>query len=180
MRILKIVLIVLAVIILIPLLAALFIAKDYGVTREITINKPKSEVFAYLKYLKNQDNFSVWSQRDPNMKKSYRGTDGEVGFVSAWSSPMEEVGVGEQEIKAIVEGEKIDYELRFFEPFESTEKAYMRTEALSENSTKVIWGFNGHMKYPTNIFLVLMDFEGMIGTDLQGGLDKLKTVLEKS
>ncbi|MBP6663809.1 MAG: polyketide cyclase, partial [Chitinophagales bacterium] len=51
------------------LIAALFVDKDFSAQRSIVINKPKSEVFAYLKSLKNQDNWSVWGKRDPNMKK---------------------------------------------------------------------------------------------------------------
>ena len=32
------------------------------------IEKPNNEVFQYVKFLKNQDNFSTWAQKDPNMK----------------------------------------------------------------------------------------------------------------
>jgi hypothetical protein len=35
---------------------------------------------------------------DPDMKKTYRGTDGTVGFVSEWESNKKDVGTGEQEI----------------------------------------------------------------------------------
>ncbi|MBI2281753.1 MAG: SRPBCC family protein [Bacteroidetes bacterium] len=179
MKILKKILIVIAIIIAIPLIIALFVEKDYAVEREITINKPKQEVFDYVKFLKNQDNFSKWATMDPNMKKTYRGTDGTVGFVSAWESDDENVGVGEQEIKKIAEGERIDFELRFIKPFEATEPAFMSTESVSENQTKVKWGFSGHMNYPMNIMMLFMDFEKMIGDDLQTGLSNLKTVLEK-
>ncbi len=58
MKILKKIIIVLGVIIAILLLVALFVKKDYAVEKEIVINKPKTEVFEYIKYLKNQDNFS--------------------------------------------------------------------------------------------------------------------------
>jgi len=115
---------------------------------------------------------------DPDMKKTYRGTDGTVGFVSAWESDNKDVGKGEQEIMKITEGERMDLELRFFEPFESTEPAYMITESVSENQTKVKWGFNGHMDYPMNITMLFMDFEKMIGDDLETGLKNLKSVLE--
>jgi uncharacterized membrane protein len=179
MRILKKFLIGLAILIAIALIVALFVKKDYAVEREITINKPKQEVFNYIKLLKNQENYSKWATMDPNMKKSYRGTDGTVGFVSAWDSKIDSVGVGEQEIKKIVEGERVDFELRFIKPFEATEPAFMTTEAVSENQTKVKWGFSGHMDYPMNLVMLFMDFEKMIGDDLQTGLNNLKTVLEK-
>ena len=122
MKILKIILLIIAIIIVIPLVVALFVAKEYAVERYVEINKPKSEVFDYVKYLKNQDNFSKWASMDPNMKKEFKGEDGTVGFISAWESTDKNVGKGEQEITGIVESERIDYELRFIEPFESKEQ----------------------------------------------------------
>ncbi|MBK6266189.1 SRPBCC family protein [Marivirga sp. S37H4] len=175
----KKILIAIAIIIAIPLIIALFVNKTYEVEREIIINKPQQEVFDYVKYLKNQDNFSKWATMDPEMKKTYRGTDGTVGFVSAWESDNDEVGTGEQEITNIIEGERIDYELRFIKPMESTAPAFMTTEAVSENQTKVKWGFSGHMDYPMNLMMLFMDFEEMIGNDFQEGLNELKTQLEK-
>ena len=175
---LKKILIIVLVIIAIPLVVALFLPKDYSVEREIIINKPKQEVFEYVKYLKNQDNYSKWASMDPNMKKTYRGADGTVGFVSAWESEKDDVGSGEQEIIKIEEGERIDFELRFIEPFESTSPAFMTTESVAENQTKVTWGFSGHMNYPMNIMMLFMDFEKMIGNDLESGLSNLKSEME--
>jgi hypothetical protein len=163
----------------IALITALFVKKEYAVEREVTINKPKQEVFEYIKYLKNQDSYSVWANMDPQMKKEYKGTDGTVGFVSGWDSEKSDVGKGEQEIKKITEGERIDFELRFKKPFESTEPAYMITESVGDNQTKVKWGFSGEMKYPMNLMLLFMNMEEMVGKDLATGLQNLKTKLEK-
>lgn len=179
MKIIKKIIIVLFVLVAIILVIALFVKKDYAVVRSIEINKPRTEIFAYTKYLKNQANFSKWAAMDPAMEKTYTGTDGEVGFVSAWKSKVKDVGAGEQEIKKITENERLDFELRFKEPFEAKESAYMTFDSLGENQTKVSWGFNGHMAYPMNIFLLFMDFDKMIGADLETGLKNLKTVMEK-
>ena len=178
MKILKRIGVAILVIILLFLVVAAFVKKDYAVQREIVINQPKQEVFDYIKMLKNQNNYSVWSKMDPDMKKSYRGTEGTVGFVSAWDSKKEDVGKGEQEIKKISEGKRLDFELRFIKPFEATEQSYMTTESVNESSTKVKWGFDGHMAYPMNIMLLFMDMEAMIGKDLENGLKNLKKELE--
>jgi hypothetical protein len=179
MKIVKIILAVIGGSIAVLLIMALFIKNEYAVEREVVINKPNQEVFDYIKPLKNQDNFSVWAMRDPAMKKEYRGTDGTVGFVSAWDSQKDDVGKGEQEILSIKEGERIDYELRFIKPFEAKDKAYMVTQAVSENQTKVKWGFNGRMKFPMNLMLLFMDMDKMLGKDLDAGLQNLKIILEK-
>lgn len=161
-----------------PFIIALFVQKEYSVVTQITIDKPVAEVFDYVKRLKNQDNFSVWAQMDPDMVKSYRGTDGTVGFVSRWESQLEDVGVGEQEIMRIDEGKRVDFELRFFSPFESTDPAFMSTEAVGANQTLVQWGFDGHLDYPMNLMFLFLDFETMIGNDLNQGLKQLKQQLE--
>src|SRR5688500_2037569 len=113
MKIVKKILYVLAIIIAIPLVSAIFMKKEYAVEKEVIVNKPIKDVFGFVKYLKNQDQYSKWAQMDPAMKKEYKGTDGSPGFVSAWSSQSKDVGVGEQEIKKIIENERIEYELRF-------------------------------------------------------------------
>jgi len=179
MKILKGILIALVIIIAIPLIAALFVKGEYAVERETTINKPKQEVFDYVKFLKNQNEYSVWNKKDPNSKMEYIGTDGTVGFISSWDSQMEDVGKGEQEIKKITEGERLDVELRFKKPFEATDYAYMTTEAVDSTQTKVKWGFNGKMPYPMNIMCLFMNMDEMLGPDLQTGLDNLKGILEK-
>lgn len=160
------------------LLLGLIVSKDMKASREVIINKPVSEVFDYIKYLKNQDNFSKWASMDPNMKKSYTGTDGTVGFVSAWEG-NKKVGQGEQEIKAIKEGSQVDYELRFIKPFRSFAKSTMTTTANDAKSTKVTWGFESKMNYPMNLMKVFMNMEKMIGNDFSTGLNKLKAILEK-
>lgn len=179
MKIIKRILIVLFSLVALFLIIALFVEKDYHVERSITVNKPREEVFEYVKFLKNQDEYSVWASMDPNMKKTYKGTDGTIGFVSAWDSKNKDVGAGEQEIVGMTPGKRVDYELRFLRPMESTCSAYMTTNGESDNQTSVTWGIKGSTPYPFNFFMLFMDMESMLGKDLDEGLSNLKTKLEK-
>ena len=176
--ILTILLGILCLVVLLLIIAAIA-RKDYSVERDIIISKPKGIVFDYLKRLKNQDNFSKWALMDPNMKKEYRGTDGTPGFVSAWDSNERNVGKGEQEIKKIIEGDHIDYEIRFIKPFAGVANAYMKTTSVPNNRTMVAWGFESKMKYPMNLMLLFMNMEKMVGKDFETGLVNLKNLLEK-
>lgn len=117
---------------------------------------------------------------DPNMKKEYRGTDGTVGFVSAWESDNKKVGKGEQEISGIKEGERIDMKLHFIKPWEGRADAHMATEQVATDQTKVRWGLKSSMKYPMNAMLLFMNMDAMMGKDLESGLTKLKAVLENN
>jgi uncharacterized membrane protein len=165
MNILLCLLCIIAIFIALFLVIALFIKKDYQVERETIIEKPKDEVFAYLKSLKNQNEWSVWSQMDPNMKNEYTGIDGTVGFISKWKGN-------------ITAGERIDNELRFMKPWKSSSEAYFITEAISESSTKVKWGLKGNMPYPMNAMSIIMNMDKMLGKDFQQGLENLKKKLE--
>lgn len=178
MKALKIIGIIIIGLVAVFLITALFVPKEYSVTKEVVINKSNSDVFNYLKYLKNQDNFSVWSKADPNMKKEFTGTDATVGFISAWDSDNKDVGKGEQEIIKIDEGKRIDFELRFIKPFEETDYAFFTTEAVDSSTTDVVWGLNGKMTYPMNIMLLFLNMEELLGKDLETGLNNLKNILE--
>src|SRR5215831_17342906 len=138
-----IILLVIVAIIVIILLAAASTSKDYVIERNIIINRPKQEVFDYVKYLKNSVNYNKWVMVDPNLRKDYKGIDGTIGFIYYWDSDNKQVGKGEQEITKIDEGERIDYEIRFIKPFEGISVAYITTEAVSPNQTKVTWVFKG-------------------------------------
>ena len=176
MKTLKIIGLVIAVIIAIPLIIALFVKKDYVVERSITINKSKADVFNFVRYLKNQDRYSKWVNLDPAMKKEFRGTDGQPGFVYAWNGNSD-AGQGEQEIKNVSDG-KLDVEVRFIRPFESVAQAPMTTEEVSPTQTRVKWAMTGKNGYPMNFMNLFMD--GMIGKDLEEGLTNLKRVMEGS
>ncbi|HWV29735.1 MAG TPA: SRPBCC family protein [Dyadobacter sp.] len=177
MKIIKKILFVIAGIIVLALVAALFVSKEYSVKREITINKPSQEVFDYVKFIKNQEHYNKWVMMDPNMKKDYHGTDGTVGFVYAWDSQKDDVGKGEEEIKLLDEGKKINLEVRFIRPFEGLATTEMTTETISPTQTKVSWGMSGRSAYPMNLMNTLMD--GMLGADLEQSLQTLKGILEK-
>lgn len=170
------ILIIVAILIALPFIASLFIKKEYAVEREIIIYRPKHEVFEFLKHIKNQDLFSKWNQMDPDLQKEFIGTDGTEGFIYAWKG-NKKAGEGEQEIKSIIEGERINTELRFIKPWKSTGNAYLITEACDEHNTKVKWGIYGENNYPGNIMNLFMN--KLIGNDLDISLNNLKHVLEK-
>lgn len=165
-------------IITLSLLFAALAPKEMYIEREITIDKPVQKVFDYIKFVKNHETFSPWVMMELDMKKDYRGTDGQVGFVFAWdSSKRKNVGTGEQEIKKIVEGSSIAHEFRFIKPMQSIANAEFITEPLTGDRTKVQWGFHSKMKYPTNIMRPMV--KNMLGKNLETGLLNLKSILEK-
>lgn len=171
MKILRRIFIAIAILIGLVLIVALFVPNEFKSERQISINKSKEEVFDYIKYIKNQDNYGVWQLSDPKMKKSYKGEDGTVGFVYSWNS--ESMGEGSQKITKIKEGERLETELNF--GFGEPAHAYFTTTSEGENKTKVVWGITGKSPYPWNIMSLFYD----MGNDFDEGLKNLKKELEK-
>ena len=178
----KILIVVLAVIVLLAatvVILAFAVKTDVKVEREVTINRPKADVFGYVKNLKNQNEWGPWFKKDPAMKQEFKGQDGAPGFVASWESNNSEVGAGEQEIKKVVENDRMDIELRFKEPFETKSDAYVITESVADNQTKVKWGFNSTMPRPLNVMCLVIDIDKEAGKDFEEGLSNLKRILEQ-
>ena len=153
-------------------------AKEMIVEKSISINKPSSEVFAYLKLAKNQEQFSVWNMKDPNKETKTIGEDGTVGFTYSWNSKDKSVGVGSQTISKIVDGQRIEYELNFEKPMKNTGNSAFIIQALSENQTTVTWDFRGPTKFPMSLFSSLIS--KMLGKDIAQSLLNLKNKLEQT
>jgi len=170
------ILLVVAGIIALLLLIALFMKREHYVKREIIINAPRQKVFDYLKLLKNQDEFNKHAMAGSDRKREFKGTDGTVGYIYAWSGDKN-AGVGEKEIKNIIEGKRIETEIRFVKPMAVTASIIMETESLPNNQTKVIWSNAGTLKYPINIMIPMM--ERHVAKDMDSSLLTLKNILEK-
>jgi len=176
MSILITILLVIAGIIALLLIIALFMKREHNVKREIIINAPWQKVFDFLKLLKNQDKFNKWAKDDPDRNWEYKGTDGTVGFIISWNG-NKNVGEGEKEIMKIIEGEKIETQIRFVRPMTTTANIIMETKSLSENQTIVSMSNACTLKYPLNIFIPLA--ERNFPKDMDSSLLTLKNLLEK-
>ena len=168
---------ILAGIVLLVIILGIVAPKSYEVSRSIDVKQNIYKTFEYLKSLKSQDEWSPWGKRDPNMKKEFTGTDGEVGAISKWEG-NKEVGSGEQEVTNIVDKQIIESQLRFLKPFKSTSDAYLKVIEI-EKGTRVTWGFTGKNKFPMSIMMLFMSMDKMIGKDFEEGLQSLKEILEK-
>ncbi len=173
-----IIFIIILLILAIPFIAALFIERNYTIERETIIDKPRQEVFNYIKYLKNQEHYNKWVMTDLQAKRANHGTDGTVGFVTTWNSTNKNVGKGEQEIKKIQEGERIEHEMRFEKPFKGTSTAYLETSSPDGKKTIVKWGFCGDRTYMMRVMHFILNIKKMLGNDIQTSLNNLKLVLE--
>jgi len=156
-------------------LAALFSRKSHYVKRDIIIQAPRQKVFDYIKFIQNQETFNTNAMEDADRKKEFKGTDGTVGYVYAWSG-NKDAGQGEKEIIAIEEGKSIEMEIRFTKPMKAIARIIMDTEALSPNKTKLSWSNAGRLPVPVNLFIPKM--EKHVAKDMDKSLLILKGLLK--
>lgn len=172
MKILRRILLTLLIVIVIPLIIALFLPNAYSSESEIVINKPKQQVFDYIKMVKNQDHFGKWQLSDPEMKTEEEGVDGTVGYKYSWDS--EKLGKGAQIITNIVEGERMESDMFFLDFNDDAHHAYVITEAQSDDKTLVKWGIKGETPYPFNFLTLFSNMDD----DFKVGLENLKKIVE--
>lgn len=171
-----VVLLTVAGIILLVLIAAFFMRKEHYVKREIVIGVSSQEAYDFLRFLDNQEKFNKWAASDKDRIKEFKGTDGTVGFVYSWRGEKD-AGVGEKEIMNLVEGRKIETEIRFKKPMEAKATVVMETESLGANQTRVSLTNSGKLNYPLNIMIPV--FEKNFGKEMSNSLVTLKDILER-
>jgi len=176
MNILIIILLVVAGIISLLLISALFMKKEHYAKREIIIHAPRQKVFDYIKLLKNQDEFNKGAMAASDRKREFKGTDGTIGYIYAWSR-NKDAGVGEKEIKNIIEGKRMETQIRFVKPMAAIGNVIMETASLPGNQTKVSWSNAGTLKYPVNLLIPMV--EKSVAKDMESSLLILKNILEK-
>lgn len=161
---------------LFPYVVGLFLPKRFIIAREVTVARPAREVFDFMKLLKNQERYSTYAKADPDMKIEYRGTDGTPGAMVAWGSEDKNVGKSEQEIKSIEDGKKIEIEIRFKEPFQSTDPLVIEIEAIDSATTRIRNTYRGKIRYPYN--LLVWWVMAKIRENMQASLENAKAILE--
>lgn len=168
-------LLILAAIIVLLLLLALFMKKDHYVNREIIINAPRQEVYDFLKHLENQEKFNKWAKAGAERIVTHKGTDGTIGYIYAWTGDKS-VGEGEKEITNLVEGERVETEIRFVKPMRIIAAIIMEIALIGDHQTKVNMINKGVLKYPLNLLIPMA--EKNFAKDMDGSLVTLKGVFE--
>ncbi|MGD9897698.1 MAG: SRPBCC family protein [Calditrichaceae bacterium] len=174
MKILKLTLYVLAGIIALFLVVALFLPSDYRVERTISIEKPVSTVYNQVIDLRNWENWNPWTAMDPDANSVISGPGKGVGSKWAWEGKV--LGTGYLNILEAEENKSIKSDLIFLEP--QAMKSFDVWEFRpSGNGTQVVWANVGELDYPVGRYFGLF-LDQMMGPDFEKGLKNLKQTCE--
>jgi uncharacterized protein YndB with AHSA1/START domain len=148
--------------------------REYRVERSVVINAPAATVFPMAADMRNWAKWTVWHERDPEIKNTYSPEQAVVGAWSAWESKKE--GNGKSTLTAVELNQRLVYKLEF--PDFGMVSTGTFVFAAEGNATKVTWSDEGDlgMNPMSRWFGLLLD--KMVGADFEAGLAKLKRVTE--
>jgi len=152
---------------------------EWQIAEEIKIQRPSQDVYDYIRFLKNSDDYNKWVMTDPGMQKTFTGTDGTIGFIYSWESKISNVGKGDMEIIHLLEGSKVDYQIRFKKPFEATSYASLILTRVSDRLTNVCWTFKSRNTFMMKVLHLALNLKKGLKKDLQISLQNLKGILEQ-
>lgn len=151
--------------------------KEYDVSRTVVINKPREEVFNFVRQLKKQPLWNPWFKRDTEATLKYKGEDGKVGSSFYWKGNSR-VGEGIQRIVKTKQGRVLETKILFVKPVKVNALTYVGVKEIEAEKTKMVWGTRGHLAFPLTIISIFYPPEKALGDKFQDGLKELKDILE--
>ncbi|MCS5731543.1 SRPBCC family protein [Herbiconiux moechotypicola] len=118
---------------------------------------------------------SPWEGQDPNLKRAYTGTPGEVGSTYAWNGNRK-AGAGTMVVTRVDPAE-IGIDLAFTAPFKSTSTVTFRF-VDEDAATRVVWSMQSPENVMAKIMRVFINMDKLIGADFDKGLTQLKAEVE--
>jgi effector-binding domain-containing protein len=154
----------------------LFGPKEVAFSRSIVINADQPKVMTALGDFKFfTEKWSPWTEKDPEMKKTYEGEPGKPGHKYSWEG-NDKVGKGTQEFIAIT-NDSIYQKLNLI-TWHAEPDVYL-TAKPEGAGTKVTWTIvmkNGFFGRGMSLF---MNMEKRMAPDFEHGLDMLKKAVEE-
>jgi hypothetical protein len=176
MKILKIILIAVAVAVAGVLAFAATRPDTFRVQRSAIIKAPPEKIAAVLTDFQRWPAWSPWERMDPTMKRIYSGAPRGKGATYAWEGNSQ-VGQGSMEITD-VSPSRVGMNLDFVKPFEAHNKVEFTLQSKGE-ATEVTWSMVGPVPYFARIMHLFFNMDAMVGSQFQAGLANLKAVTEK-
>lgn len=178
MKTLKKTLFFLLTLVMMALVFLLFAKKNYTFDKKISINTETSEVFNYLKFLKNQTDFNHWYLENGDFKNKFSGEDGTIASTFRWESENRYLRSGTQTIKKMVYPELIQMDIAIDKPYNIT--ATQSFQLIQENGkTSLTFKIDIRFPFPYNIVILSDDFEKNLNKSIEITLRNIRKAVEK-
>ncbi|MDU4255021.1 SRPBCC family protein [Pseudomonas sp.] len=149
----------------------------FRVERTARIQAPPEKVQGYIEDFHLWAQWSPFEKLDPQMQRSFSGTEKGRGAVYAWEGNGK-AGAGRMEILEIDPGSRVTIALDFRKPFKASNTAEF-TLVPRDGGTEVTWAMFGPVPFVAKIMHLFFDVDRMVGKDFEAGLANLKALAEK-
>ncbi len=149
----------------------------YAVERSVAIDAPPERVYEQIADFRNWTNWSPWEGLDPELKRTYAGTESGTGAVYGWSGNRK-AGQGRMEIIDAREPSRVDIDLLFEKPWKARNETSFTIQTEGSGS-RVIWSMTGKKTRMTKVIGIFTSMDKMIGPDFERGLAQLKATTER-
>ena len=177
MAVLKIVGIAVLLAVVIVLLLAAGKPDEFRIERKVSIQASPKKILGLLDNFHAWSSWSPWEGLDPNMKRTFSGTEKGVGAVYGWDGTGQ-VGAGTMEITEIRDSSEVKVKLDFLKPFEAHNFSEFSLVPTG-NATEVTWAMYGPNRFSGKVMQVFFNMDKMVGKEFEKGLNRLKAVSEK-
>lgn len=167
--------ILIAIVVLLIVYAAVTRPDTFTYARSTRINAAPDKIAPLVSDFRQWGAWSPYEHRDPNLKRTYSGTERGVGSVYAWEG-NKNVGSGRMEILESTP-RNVRIKLDFFAPFKASNVAEF-TFTPQGGATDVVWSMTGKNVLIGKVMSVFMDMDKMVGGDFATGLASMKSIAE--
>ena len=178
MKAVKILLFAIGFLIAALLIAGLIAPRENEISRSVNIKAPASAIYPHIQYFDKMVKWHPFLKKDPALKVSVAGEDGNVGAVRIWNSEMAIAGQGSDEIIEMTPPNLLVSKVKMTQP-RSSEGTNTFQLSESKSQTTVTWSFKYEVPFPFNAFMLFSDDKSGLEDYFTDGLIGLKNTLER-
>jgi hypothetical protein len=176
MKILKRVLVIVAIVFGVVFIISLFLPSKYHVERYIVINSPMDSLFHNINNLREWNKWIPFNKEsDTTFEITYSEPSEGVGASQKWDG--KKLGRGNLKIIKSENGKKIEYEESLGDQDFKTNGTFLFKDTA--NGVKVTWQEEGSNGFNQIARIFGKYYDKLIGGDFERGLENLKKVSEK-
>jgi uncharacterized protein YndB with AHSA1/START domain len=150
---------------------------EFRYERSGLIQAPPAQIFPYLSNFKKGSEWSPYDRRDPNTKRNFKGTEGEVGSVMEFDGNSD-AGTGSLEILKVIPNQQVEVKLVMTRPIPAS-NLITYTLTPEGDQTRFSWAMSGDGGFMGKLMGVFIDCEKMVAGDFEVGIKTLKDLIEK-
>lgn len=149
---------------------------NFRYEKSALIKASPEAIYPYLSDLEKGNEWSPYTRKDPNMKKTIKGDGKSVGSSFEFDGNSD-VGAGVIEIKELNPNHSVKLKLTMLKPFKA-ENDVEYVLVPEADGTRFSWIMSGDGGFLSKLITLLIDCEKMVTADWGKGFENLKQIVE--